>query len=332
MTDDKKQKLDDYIQKVIDLINIKTDNFDKLYEFNGKYINYCDNEFQQAIILILGIVKDRKTYIFEKEDVRYFLSELIIKITSKYKETKKHLHEIQSQPNSKKTYEVMSNGVRIYIPSEEEKYIETIVNRQCYIIIYLENLIKREDNGKKSYFDDVEHYEKMIKDKQEFVKAKQEYLSLKNKKTNADKLITYIKENHREAFENIITKLNSANILQPLYDNIRFEYKWLGSVLDFTYFVALMNGEKFHELYLKEETKKTKGIQWQIFLNAFEVHDENGKLIQTSKECSNKYSQTFKSYRTSIDFNDPQNEKEPYLNCYKIHKIIKETNKYYFQR
>ncbi len=148
------------------------------------------------------------------------------------------------------------------------------------------------------------------------------------------KLITYIKENHREAFEDIITKLNSANILQPLYDNreFEFEYKWLGSVLDFSYFVALMNGKKFNELYIKEEATRMKGIQWQIFLDAFEVCDGNGKLLRTSNECSNKYSNTFKSNRKSIDFNNPQNEKDPYLNCYKIHKIVKETNKTYFQK
>lgn len=271
MTDDKKQKLDDYIQKVIDLINTintKTDNFDKLYEFNGKYINYCDNELKQAIILILGIVKDRKTYNFEKEDVQY----LITKIKTKYKDTKKHLHEIQSQPNSKKNYKVMSNDVRIYIPSEEEKYIETIVNRQCYIINYLENLIKREDNGKKSYFDDVEHYEKMVKAKQEFVKAKQEYqkhLSIENTKHNTH---IYINIDKHSAFEEILNKLRDHKLID---DN----NTWIDTKTKFVYFCYVLAQNVFFYGSKYDENKKRYTTPWKDAEKLFHLENTHSSTV-----------------------------------------------------
>lgn len=292
MTEDTKHKIDSYVNELWDLIT----NSDNLTDLYNMYIKDT---------------KNTPISMYEKINKDDILKQMFVKINDIIKNFEDEEHEDILDYLGEELEKKLGELVPLYQANKEDKQVciaarrfETLVNELNFTIVasYINHKSIRES----------------IASRKLLCRPKQK------------KLITYIEENHIEAFENIIIRLQREKILQQLYDdNIQFEYKWLGSVLDFTYFVALLNGKKLTECYLK---KVSTTIQWQIFLNAFMVCDTNGKRLEKSKECSDKYTKTFVSYRTSIDFNDPQNEKEPYLNCYKIHKIIKETNKYYFQR
>ena len=323
-------KIDKLLHKILDLINTKplpcdVDNLYNIYEDYTDNMRYTIIEKDEILNKIFTLINKFNELGFSTK-VNYIgnLYHSLCRCRIQYKPIK------------------LPSGKEYYIPTTEEKINYIIYKRYELIVKELDDIhyndvefmIRTNPNASPTLYhrtnkELLDISNQIQQSKLEEQQTKQEYTSLKNKKKS--KLITYIKENHREAFEDIITKLNSANILQPLYDNIRFEYKWLGGVLDFAYFVALLNGKKLTEYYLKEEPKETTGIRWQIFLNAFEVRDKNGMLLEKSNKVVDKYRRFLRSNRTATNFDYPDTEKEPYLNCYKIHKIVKETNKYYFQ-